>query len=138
MGKKVVLDTNVWLSILLSKTLSEAFVPLTERKEISVCLSHQLLRELAKVLTYPRIDRILRGAGVTPEAALTSVVRSVRLVRPRQSVHVIEEDPADDRVLECALAARARIIVSGDHHLLAVKKYRGIEILKPREFLQTL
>ena len=74
----------------------------------------RLLRELAKVLTYPRIDRVLRGAGVSPEAALTSVIRSVRLVRPRQSVHVVKEDPADDRVLECALAARARIIISGD------------------------
>lgn len=138
MGKKVALDTNVWVSILLSKTLYEAFVPLIERKDITGYMSHQLLRELAKVLTYPKIDRILRGAGISPEAGLTSVIRSVRLVRPRQSVHVIKEDPADDRVLECALAAKARIIVSGDHHLLALKKYRGIKILKPRRFLQTL
>src|SRR5439155_1668871 len=54
------------------------------------------------------------------------------------SKKLIKEAPRDDRVLECALAPRARIIVSGDHHLLAVKKYRGIEILKPRESLQTL
>lgn len=138
MGKKVVLDTNVWVSILLSKTLSEEFVPLLERKKITVFLSHEMLHELAKVLTYAKIDRILRGAGVSPEAALTSVIRSVRLVKPRQSVHVVKEDPADDRVLECALAARARIIISGDHHLLALKEYRRIRVLKPREFLQTL
>lgn len=138
MGKKVVLDTNVWVSILFNKTLAEAFVPLIESSEISVCMSYQLLRELAKVLTYPKIDRVLQTAGVSPEAALAGVVKSVRLVRPRQSVHMVKEDPADDRVLECALAAGAKIIISGDQHLLALKEYRGIKILKPREFLQTL
>lgn len=138
MGEKVVLDTNIWVSILLNKNLSEVLVPLIERKEIEVYLSHQHLRELAKVLTYPKIDSVLRAAGVSKEAALASVIRSVRLVRPRRSARVVREDPADDRVLECALAARAEVIVSGDHHLLALKEYGRIRILKPREFLQAV
>jgi putative PIN family toxin of toxin-antitoxin system len=138
MGKKVVLDTNVWVSILLEKSLSEEFVPLIESKRIDVYLSYELLRELARVLTYPKIDEILRAANVSPESALTSVVKSVKLVRPRHTVHSIREDPTDDRVLECALACKSKTIVSGDHHLLTLKQFRGIRILTPREFLQTI
>ncbi|MBI2183972.1 MAG: putative toxin-antitoxin system toxin component, PIN family [Thaumarchaeota archaeon] len=136
MGEKVVLGTNVWVSILLNKTLAKTFVPLIEAKEIEPCMSYALLREAAKVLTYPRIDTLLREAKVRPEAALASIIRAVKLVNPRKSVRVVKEDPADDRVLECALAAKAKFIISGDHHLLALKEYRGIRILKPREFLE--
>jgi putative PIN family toxin of toxin-antitoxin system len=135
MGTKVVLDTNVWVSILLSGSLSEAFVPLIETRAIDVYLSYALLRELARVLTYPRIARLLRAAGVSHQAALASVIRSASLMRPRLSIRTIKEDPADDKVLECAIASGSKVIITGDRHLLGLKEYRGIKILRPKEFL---
>jgi uncharacterized protein len=59
-------------------------------------------------------------------------------VTPRRRVEVVKEDPDDNRILECALAAGADIIVSGDGHLLGLTAYEGIAILTPREFLRTL
>jgi len=53
-------------------------------------------------------------------------------------VEVVKEDPDDNRILECALAAGADIIVSGDGHLLGLPAYERIAILTPREFLRTL
>jgi len=50
----------------------------------------------------------------------------------------VAADPFDDRVLECALAGKADYIVSGDRHLLALKEFRGIRIVTPREFLGVL
>ena len=44
-------------------------------------------------------------------------------------------DPDDDKFLACALASGARIIVSGDKHLVDVSGYRGIEVLRPRAFV---
>jgi uncharacterized protein len=43
-------------------------------------------------------------------------------------------DPDDDKFLACALASGARLIVSGDEHLLAVNGWQGIEVIKPRAF----
>ncbi len=47
----------------------------------------------------------------------------------------VSDDPEDDKFLACALAGRTRFIISGDKHLLRVSGYRGITVLKPREFL---
>jgi uncharacterized protein len=45
------------------------------------------------------------------------------------------EDPDDDKFIECAIASKTEIIVSGDKHLLKVTGYQGINVLKPREFV---
>jgi len=44
------------------------------------------------------------------------------------------EDPDDDKFIACALAGGAKVITSGDKHLLSVSGYAGIEILRPRRF----
>jgi len=51
---------------------------------------------------------------------------------------VIRQDPSDDEFLACALTGKADAIVSGDHHLLELKRYREIPILDVRTFLSNL
>jgi predicted nucleic acid-binding protein len=48
---------------------------------------------------------------------------------------VLNSDPADNRVLECAVAACVDFIISGDKHLLDLKKFRDLEIVTPEDFL---
>ena len=45
-------------------------------------------------------------------------------------------DPDDNRVLECAVEGKAHCIVTGDHHLLDMRRFRGITILSVDEFLR--
>ena len=45
-------------------------------------------------------------------------------------------DPADDKFFACALAADCRVIVSGDKRVLAASGYEGIEVLRPRGFVE--
>ena len=45
-------------------------------------------------------------------------------------------DPDDDKFLACALAGKCKTIVSGDKELLKVSGYRGINVMRPREFLE--
>jgi predicted nucleic acid-binding protein len=45
-------------------------------------------------------------------------------------------DPGDDKFLACAVAAKVKRIVSGDKDLLSVSGYRGIEVIKPRDFVR--
>ncbi len=59
-----------------------------------------------------------------------------QLVVPRSKVKAVIGDPDDNRILECALAARADCVVSGDRHLLRLGSYMSIAIMSPREFLE--
>ena len=67
--------------------------------------------------------------------AVAQVARIGEVVRPSEKVRVIEDDPADDRVLEAASAGAAEVIVSGDRHLLRLAAWRGIPIEKSADFL---
>jgi len=57
------------------------------------------------------------------------------IVQPKNEVCVIEDDPDDNIVLECGLEGKANYIISGDEHLLKLKKYEGTIIVKAQEFL---
>ena len=51
---------------------------------------------------------------------------------------MIADDQDDDKFIECAVASRAGVIVSGDKHLLDLKEYEGIEIMKAADFLSII
>jgi predicted nucleic acid-binding protein len=59
------------------------------------------------------------------------------MVEPKVRLHVIEEDEEDNKILECALASRADVIISGDKHLLELGKSKKSKILTPREFFDS-
>ncbi|HEX3941384.1 MAG TPA: putative toxin-antitoxin system toxin component, PIN family, partial [Acidobacteriaceae bacterium] len=63
---------------------------------------------------------------------------SAVIVTPDFSLAVIEDDPDDDRVLECAVAGKADYIVSGDRHLVKLGSYRGIPIMTARQFMDVV
>jgi len=62
----------------------------------------------------------------------------VQLVVPAQNNPTIARDPADDAVLACALAAQADYIVSGDAHMLDLKQYRDMPIIRAAEAVQCI
>lgn len=61
---------------------------------------------------------------------------TAEVVSTQPSLSVILDDPDDDRVLECAVAGRADIIVSGDRHLKELGTYDEIRILTVRQFIE--
>ena len=87
---------------------------------------HETIEELR--LEYPG-HSCVEWADALTEAAV--------LVFPTDRVMGATPDPGDEMVLECALAAEADYIVSGDKkHLLALLEFRGISIISPAEFLR--
>ena len=52
-------------------------------------------------------------------------------IKPAIKLDVIKERESDNRVLECAVSGDAGLIVSGDNHLLKLKKYKNIPIVRP-------
>ena len=98
---------------------------------IRCALSLPMLDELRDVLRRPKF-------GFSADAAF-QVVEELQamcnIVFPQTSLTVVADDPDDDRVLECALEARADLIVSGDVHLLSLGKFRTIRIISPADYL---
>jgi putative PIN family toxin of toxin-antitoxin system len=127
----VVFDTNVLISALLwPGSVPAQVVALARQGRVLAVISPALLEELRRVLR-----KKLGFEEEAAEAVLEAVAEHSELVNPKQTLHVIREDPEDDRVLECAVEGRADAIVTGERHLLQLKEYRGVAILKPREFL---
>jgi hypothetical protein len=56
-------------------------------------------------------------------------------VETKSKIFVVIDDPTDNIFLECALDGSADFIISGDKHLLAIKVYKGVEIMRAGEFL---
>jgi putative PIN family toxin of toxin-antitoxin system len=133
---KVVFDTNVWISIFMEKRLKDEFSKI--KQDLTVYISEDIGLEISKVLQYPRISEILRKTGIREKDVLRILAINSRRVEPKVKLHVVNEDADDNKVLECALAAGAEIIVSGDKHLLELGKFRKARILAPREFFDKL
>lgn len=135
----VVLDTNVILSSLLSaKGPPAEIIQRWEAEEFDVATSPLLLAVLERTLAYPKVKKYLEQSGEVIRTLLRRFGTVASLVEPESSVQVIKRDPDDNRVLECAKAAGAGFIVSGDEHLLALKEYEGIIIYSPAEFITLL
>jgi predicted nucleic acid-binding protein len=57
-------------------------------------------------------------------------------VKTAQTVDVVKADPSDNRILECAAAAKSDYIITGDDHLLRLGGFEGIPIIKVADFLK--
>ena len=131
---RVVLDTNVYFSAFTHhKGPPFRIWQGAINRRFILLVSPAILREIAGVLR-----ENLQWQEVDIVAYLKLVARIAEIVSPKISLQVIAEDPADDRVLECALAGAAGLIVSGDHHLRKLKSFRNIGIVRPSDFLRTL
>ena len=87
------------------------------------------------------VERTLREKCGWEAERVARAVAQVRRVaaqihEPEEAVAVIEDDPTDNRILECALAAGAKTIVTGDKkHLLPLGSFRGVSIVGLKDFL---
>jgi len=138
MGKKVkvVFDTNVWISIFMEEVLYDEFSQV--KQELTVYVSKDIILELSKVLLYPKIAKVLEKNVIRGKDILRVIAVDSKIVEPKVKLHIINEDEEDNKILECAIAARANVIVSGDKHLLNLGKFKKTRIITPREFFNSL
>jgi putative PIN family toxin of toxin-antitoxin system len=133
-GLKVVFDTNILVSAWLWEGNESKLIESVEEGIIHGYSSEQLIEGLCRTLRYPRFD-----LSQDEVASIRSYYLLLfKIVRPKQTISIILEDPEDNRVLECALEAEADYVVSGDHHLLSFGEFRGMKIVKAVELLKVL
>jgi putative PIN family toxin of toxin-antitoxin system len=132
---KIVLDTNTVVSGLLWRGASRQVLDQAKAGKITLFTSIELLTELADVLKREKFSLRLKQAEILADDLVLGYATLATVVRPEAIQPVIKDDPDDDKVLACARACEAVLIVSGDHHLLDLGKYEQITILKSDEFL---
>ena len=109
-----------------------------ENHKVIILLSEEIVGEISQVLTYPKLKKIYQAEGLSHEELIEAVLKAGQFVQVTKKVSVVREHPADDKYIECGLAANADYIVSGDRHLLKVVNYGKMRLLSVSEFLQTI
>jgi predicted nucleic acid-binding protein len=80
----------------------------------------------------------LSEANVSAQELVAGYSALASVIEAKPIEPVVIADPDDDAVLSCAVAAQCEVIISGDHHLLALKHYQGIRIVTAAELLLEL
>ena len=130
---RVVLDTNVVVSALLFRGEVSRLHTLWKKKAFTIAASREIVDEYIRVLAYPKFK--------LTENEIESLLREELLpyiepVTVGEDTKRVSEDPDDDKFLACAVAAQVDFIVSGDAHLLSLKKHAGCLIISAEEFLK--
>ena len=134
---RLVLDTNVVIAAVVGSGAPTRLIELATEGNIELFASEALLAELAAVLDRGHIAERLRHKNRSAAETLALYEALVEVIVPALIMPTVE-DPGDDAVLACALAARADMIVSGDTRVRNVKYYHRIPILSPAQALVRL
>jgi uncharacterized protein len=134
---KAVFDTNTIISGLIFKGNESRLLDLVDAEKIRLYTSPELIKELSAVLDYPKIQKVLIKQNISKQDCLNTILENTTLLEPNIKIKAVS-DPDDNKVLECAQEAQADYIISGDKHLLKLKKHQQTAILKAKEFLEKI
>ena len=128
----IILDTNVFISGIFFSGPPSQILQAWQNESFQIVLSEQILSEYQRVADelsykYAQVD-------IAPIIELVTI--HWKLIDTKGIEISICEDPDDDKFVECAIAGKCDIIVSGDKHLLKLAGYKSIKILRPREFVE--
>jgi putative PIN family toxin of toxin-antitoxin system len=127
---KAVFDTNIFVSALaIPGGQAERAIDLVIDARVNLCISKEIIHEVLGVLA----GKFSKGPE---DLARTAVFLSelAELAVTRKKLAILDDEP-DNRILECAVAGHADIIVTGDRAMLDLKRFQEIRILSLRQFL---
>ena len=130
---RVVVDTNVFISSFFGGN-PRKIIKLWKFGEITLCLSRPIVDEYIEVLR-----RLELQDEKELEELLGLFAHGFHLVYTAKTpeLHVVEEDPDDDKFIECAVALKAKFVITGDSAVKKIQDYMNIKIVSPREFLSS-
>ena len=128
--KKIVIDTNNLISALGWEGNSRDLLRKVIDKEYEFIISIKQLEELKNVLDYPKF----RFSEDQKRKFLEIIFKIAIIIETKLKLDVCA-DKKDNMLLECAVEGKADYLISGDDHLLRLKKFRNVKIVSVKEFL---
>ena len=136
---RAVLDTNVWVSAMLTPGNPPAkILAFALTGKMRLLISPGIIREIGQVLKYPKVKKALKKHRITSQEVDDVILKLLKVAIITSGEILAEgvlDDPADDMIIACALEGQADFIISGDHHLTDLEDYQGIKIVAPSTFL---
>ncbi|HPI04394.1 MAG: hypothetical protein BWY84_00205 [Candidatus Aerophobetes bacterium ADurb.Bin490] len=131
--QRITVDTNILISAFVypGTTVIKIFDYIFDGR-IRLGLSDEILREFTGVCV-----RKFDYEAETAVKYADLIRRHCVIVYLKQKLNIIKDEP-DNRILECAEEFKADFIISGDKHILDVKKFKGIKMLKPADYIKIL
>ncbi len=130
---KVVFDTNVFISafVIPGGKAEEAYLHAIKGDFTlysSVAILHETAQKLREKFGWEenKIARLLK-----------TIAKTAIVIKTRPHLHLLADEP-DNRIIECAMKAKAEFIVTGDKHLLSLKHFQDIDIISLSDFLEAL
>ncbi len=127
---RVVADSNILISAFLRGGKPLELLELARARQIELAVSTAILEETA---------RVLAAKFKVPEDDILAFYEErrefTRRVAPTETLDAVPGDETDNKIVECAVAADADTVVTGDAHLLSIGTFRGIRIQRVAEFL---
>ena len=139
MGHKylAVIDTNLFISGLFGRnTTTTQLQELWIRQDFQLGTSLEIMKEVGRVLQYPRIKDRLIDDDETVRRFFRLVFRKAMVAKGTFQTDRIIDDPTDNKFLACALEIKADFIVSGDNHLLSLKHFHRTQIVDAKAFIK--
>ena len=127
---KIVIDANLFISAFFWKGNPQKVINRATEGLDDLFMSMDILEEITNVINRPKFNADKKET----ENYISGIKKISKFVNPLVSV-TASRDVKDNKYLECAVAANANYIVSGDIHLLELKKYNEIFIVKAKEYL---
>lgn len=134
---RIVLDTNIWLSGLFWEGEANKIIKLGEKGRIKIIISKEIISEIIDVLNKEtKFQKFLENRDEKIEDMIRTILFITDLVYLKTKINIIKEHSADNMILETALDGKAKYIVSYNNHLLNLRQFKNIKIIKPDEFLE--
>lgn len=133
---KILVDANLFASGLIKPNSNPGkILDLVKQNQVELILSPSIIKEIKRILLYPKIQKYHRKTAQEIDAYFEDILMFAWIVEGKEVVDIIKDDPADNKYLACAYEGEADHIVSGDHHLLELETYQGIETISTKAFL---
>jgi putative PIN family toxin of toxin-antitoxin system len=130
----VVLDSNVVLSAFLYGGRPKQIFQMVLSGSIQLASSEALLNEIRGVLQRPKFG--LNTQFI--QTILSEYSGVAKWKEPTEHFSIVQDDPNDNQFIDCAVAAKADYLITGDRHLLKLAAFRMVKIISVDSFLEVI
>ena len=131
---KISVDTNFLISATQwDYSVSHKLLIRLIKENVEIFTTKNILEEFSEVL-----ERDFKYNQIEIANILEKILAFIKIVEPKGKIEIVEDDPDDNMIIECAVESFSDYIITYDKHLLNVKEYKGIKIIKPEEAFDIL